>query len=400
MRSLSLTTFDKTALAAIGMLLLLIGATIWRGDHTNASATIDPAQAEQAAAAPSSEPESRIVYLAVDETGMNQLRLVEVNTAGDKAAAADQAEGRTAQTPVALTQVDEGVWDFTIDPTHTQVIYSALRTDGGADLWRVTPGKEAELFLACPASACASPAFSSDGALLAYSQRAVTGQNVAMINPPRLWLLDVATGESAALFSDSQQLGFDPAFSTDGKWLAYVSPQTAGVGLINLEDGTERLLPDGVGVVGAWRPDAAEIVITQVLTVGTEYPTHLVRYEAASGARVDLTGEDALVQDDSPAFSPDGQWIAFRRKILTDEGYTPGKQIWIMRADGSEMRALVTSAEHDHAAPQWSQDGSRLTFHRMNLRNAPIVLAAMVYDIESGSYWEVASPAQEPSWIR
>jgi TolB protein len=347
-------------------------------------------QSESAAATPPpSEPESHIAFLAVNDNAINELLLAQVNDPGAEPAP-----------PLLLASTQEGVWDFITDPTRSWIVYSALRSDGGADLWRVARDEEAALFLACPEAACSTPSFSSDGALLAYSKRSVTGPNVPMINPPRLWLLDVATGESAALFSDSQRLGFEPAFSSDSKWLAFVSPQPSGVGILNLESGVELFLPDGTGEVGAWRPDAPEIVMAQVITTSADYPTHLVRYNAETGARVDLSGVDALVQDDSPAFSPDGEWIAFRRKTLDGEQSTPGKQIWIMRADGSEARALTSSAEHDHAPPQWSLDGNRLTFHRYNLRNAPIVIAAMVYDVESGAYWEAATPAQEPMWLR
>jgi len=388
MSSKSLTSFDKTVFSVIGILLLLTGMTIWRGDQTISHVETTTGEVSAAQQTPA-EPESHIVYLAVNDEATNELRAVQVT-----------APETELPAPILLARTPEGIWDFTTDPTRSFVIYSALRSDGGADLWRVALGEEASLFYACPEAACSTPAFSGDGALLAYSQRSVAGQNVPMINPPRLWLLDVATGESAALFSDSQRLGFDPAFSSDGQWLSYVAPVELGIGVINLQDGREILLTDATGENGVWHPNRPELVATQVMTESALYYSHLIATNVETGIRIDLSGADAAVYDDSPAISPDGEWIAFRRKVNEGELATPGKQIWVMRADGSEARALTASAEHDHAPPQWSLDGARLTFHRYNLRNAPIVIAAMVYDIKSGTYWEAASPAQEPMWIR
>lgn len=389
MLSSKLNPFDRDIVTAIGILLILIGATIWRGDHTAARESADETALVAAVEPSATAPESHLIYLAVDARGTNQIFGVEVNAAN-----------QPPNPPIALTNAAEGVWDFTSDPARSFVVFSALRRDGGADLWRAEPGDEASLLLACAEAACSTPAFSRDGTLLAYSQRAVTGQTVAMINPPRLWLLDVATGESAALFADGQRLGFDPVFSSDGSWLSYVAPVEQGIGLVNLQDGKEILLSSGTGENGAWHPNHPEIVTSHVMTASAMYYTHLIATNVESGTRNDLSGADAAVFDDSPAFSPDGDWIAFRRKIAEGEGATPGKQIWIMRTDGSEARALTASAEHDHAPPQWSSEGTRLTFHRYNLRNAPIILAVMVYDIESNLYWEAVTPGQEPQWIR
>lgn len=74
----SLTPFDKTVLSAIGILLLLIGATIWRGDQTSA-AIDDPTTANANAQQLPATAESHIVYLAVNDEATNELRIVQVN---------------------------------------------------------------------------------------------------------------------------------------------------------------------------------------------------------------------------------------------------------------------------------------------------------------------------------
>ena len=52
-----------------------------------------------------------------------------------------------------------------------------------------------------------------------------------------------------------------------------------------------------------------------------------------------------MVEDVSPVFSPDGKWIAFARRYLDPLRWTPGRQVWLMRADGTE--AVQGHAEGD-----------------------------------------------------
>jgi dipeptidyl aminopeptidase/acylaminoacyl peptidase len=59
--------------------------------------------------------------------------------------------------------------------------------------------------------------------------------------------------------------------------------------------------------------------------------------------------------DNSPRFSPDGQWIAFRS---TRSG---GSQIWLLPTSGGEARQ-VTDLSTGASGPMWMPDGDRIVF--------------------------------------
>lgn len=68
---------------------------------------------------------------------------------------------------------------------------------------------------------------------------------------------------------------------------------------------------------------------------------------------INLTNNPAV--DEMPRWSPDGQWLAF---VSNRSG---SKDIYIMRADGSELRQL-TDATAEDLYPAWSPDGQQLVF--------------------------------------
>jgi Tol biopolymer transport system component len=58
--------------------------------------------------------------------------------------------------------------------------------------------------------------------------------------------------------------------------------------------------------------------------------------------------------DSQPKFSPDGKWIAF----ISDR--SGGENLWIMKADGSDPRALTRDPDSEFASPVWTPDGQYL----------------------------------------
>jgi Tol biopolymer transport system component len=73
-----------------------------------------------------------------------------------------------------------------------------------------------------------------------------------------------------------------------------------------------------------------------------------------SGARRLTSG---LAEEGEPAWSPDGQWIAYTHRASGSDF----REIWVARPDGTGQRS-VTHLEARSFAPAWSPDSSQLAF--------------------------------------
>lgn len=318
----------------------------------------------------------RILYLSWDEAERQQLYLI--------------ATGGEITTQV--TKSDHGVADYAVSPTGRTIVYTAHRANGGSDLWSVgRKGEENGLLLDCAPDQCSNPVWAPDGRRLLYERRPVTAGG----GPPRLWWLDVETSESVPLFRDNQALGLGAAFSPDGRWLAYVVPLIEEIRVINLESGNTLTVPSSTGETPVWAPDGSAVITSDVQIQGERFSIYLYRVTVPEGATANLSGEGET-NDGTPSWSPDGSWLAFGRKVPRAP---VGRQIWLMRPDGSERTPLTNDQESNFSRPLWSPDGTSLLFQRFRLTEPEAAPGIWLMDADGGRLREVVTPGFQPQWL-
>jgi Tol biopolymer transport system component len=74
-----------------------------------------------------------------------------------------------------------------------------------------------------------------------------------------------------------------------------------------------------------------------------------------------LTKSTVAGQDADPAWSPDGHWIAFRRRVV--DGSTGGNpEVYLMGADGKGEPKRLTDSPADEQDPSWSRNGGQIAY--------------------------------------
>jgi Tol biopolymer transport system component len=205
-----------------------------------------------------------------------------------------------------------------------------------------------------------APAFSADGAFIAFHDSAGAGGI----------FVAGATGESVRRVTE---FGFDPAWSPDGKSIAFGTEEVnnpssrkgdSAIYVVDVSGGTPRRLVDGDGVQPSWSPAGDRIVYWS----NTGGQRDIYSVAAAGGPRVAVTTDPAI--DWSPVWSRDGKFIYFS----SDRG--GDMNLWRMPVDPSTGRptgspdAVTVGVQATAALPSFSKDGTRLAFRsRVNSTN-------------------------------
>lgn len=158
----------------------------------------------------------------------------------------------------------------------------------------------------------------------------------------------------------------DVTFSPEGETLAFwmSTAEVRGDGgalyLLDVARGSSTRLTDsddGVDTDPAWSADGRTIAFSRLVDVGTDHQNRdifAVRVDR-SAPPVALTDGDA--DDAGPSFSPRDDLIAYASAEPIESLPAVGR-VWVMRSDGSDKRVLWRSAASDRArqgAPTWSR---------------------------------------------
>ncbi len=305
--------------------------------------------------------------------------------------------------PQQLTDHAGGVWDYAVHPQGAEIVYSVLREDGGSDLWQMDrDGRNQRQLLLCPHEACLNPAWSPDGAVLAYERRPVWA-DAPNLDPKagRIWLLDLAKGKERPLFDYDVPL-HSPVWAPSGEKLAYVSPMLPGFEVVELAGGELQQFGNEWGATPVWSPDNQSLIAPELMLAGESLVVRLARIDLADEGLLDISGDDDFVKDVGPAWSPGGGWIAFGRQFLDEERWTPGRQIWLTRPDGSEAYELWAEPMADHFGFAWRPDGGALAYSRNDMTEGPQPVpdvSVWVYDLAQREPRLVAREAVLPKWL-
>jgi Tol biopolymer transport system component len=210
---------------------------------------------------------------------------------------------------------------------------------------------------------------------------------VSEVNGSRdVWMAD-ATGENAVPLTDDPGTEDQPAWSPDGRRIAYAAfPKEGGsfdLWLVNVDgSGRRRLTTTPANeIFPAWHPGGEELVYV------TDASGNFDLY--AIGVQDGRTAPRVVSPDHEarPQLSPDGTKLAFSR--WPANGRSSDATLWVANSDGTapiELTAAPAPATH----PAWAPDGRTLAFQHRAEAGWEIWTLALPADIARAGHLRLA----------
>jgi len=224
------------------------------------------------------------------------------------------------------------------------------------------------------------PSWSPDGDLITFS--GIVGAHNGDNHELRLKLFIVRADGSGLHAIRGARGASRPVFSPDGHTIAFTrsierdEPTVVGgkrwkhgfngasIWTVDLLTGAQRQLTpwrDGLEYVSSsFSPDGSTLLATHEdrLLLNESEPVAL---------RLDGGGSRRLLEDgSSPVYSPDGSEIALIRRTADDgESGSESSDLYVMNADGTDVRRLTRTPQLYEDSPSWDPSGERLAFDRL-----------------------------------
>lgn len=260
---------------------------------------------------------------------------------------------------VQVTFVNEGAdFDPDVDPTGTHLVFASTRHRATADLYiKRVDGTSVTQLTDDPANDI-MPAFSPDGKWVAYASDRSGNWDI--------YLIPVDGNGQAQQITNSSAREIHPSFSNDGKKLVYCafSAQSGQweVVVVDLANpGVKQFIANGL--FPSWSPTDNRIVFQRARERGSRwFSIWTVTYDGGEAKRPTEIAASSNAAVITPDWSPDGRHLVFCTVVdpqADEESASPAQaDVWMIASDGTSRTNLTQSTQFVNLQPVWSPGGA------------------------------------------
>lgn len=299
---------------------------IWKVGLLGSGATLLLENAIQPAISPD---QKRIAFARASATGTYGLGVASLSNPSDVKMLIDGGNG--------TVEASNPAWS----PDSNAICYVDHR-----ELWSLAASGGSARRLTSDGEDKSEPVWSPDGSHIYFSS--FQGGSQA------LWRIPAGGGKPERLTQGTGPEGH-PSISKDGRLLVHAADNIQRqLVLRNRDSGAEKVLPGFEYYMPAIAPDAGKIVFLQTRSSSDRNLwVQNLAHGNPTGSPYRLTELDGVASH--PAFSSDGQWIAYYRILLNK------RDIWLIPESGGPATPF-TDDSMSNTTPAWSHDGTMIAF--------------------------------------
>ncbi len=267
-----------------------------------------------------------------------------------------------------LTSSEGRIVDFAVSPDGEQIIYSQENSQLGLDLWLIDrDGEQTSLVLNCGEDRCSGLDWNPRRDEIAFTiEKKLSGTSQNRWDEPRLYLLNLVTGDSHSFFTDLSKVTYDPIWSSNGQWITFWKGESQGIEIVHSISKEKVFLDEISEDTGCWSPDERYFYFSKVREEGLPIVSIIYEVEIFSLKEELFTGSDLFDLGYNyyyPECHPLGDGMTV---VVQVDPIIPYRELWWIKADQS-FEKIFTDLTKMVTQFKWSPDGKQGIFLRDTL---------------------------------
>lgn len=301
---------------------------------------------------------------------------------------------------IQLTNINGRVYDFRVSPDGEEIAFSVVNDINGIDLWVVKrDGTDQQILLDCGGDQCSTPEWSPLMNEMVYTRKGSGLDPNGSKGVPRIWILNVTSGETAPLFSDPQEIGYGPKWSPDGEWLSIWDGLNGGIKIVNRNNGDSFMIESAAGDIGCWTPDSEYLYYSNMVSGEAGFRNVIQRADIKNQLITTVFGGDINgggVSINYPGCSPSDNSLVVK---IQPNVKVPGARLLLFFPENNDGILISDDLSRIPGFYSWTPDGEHLTYQTLKLGGNENDVETWVWDKQLGKTKLITNGIRMPQWL-